>query len=422
MSSTNKTPNLGLSQFVGTDHPTWLYDYNTDMQKIDEAVEKAQNGGDDNSASIKALQNDTELLKQNVNGLQQSYNTHSVAIQQNAERLTNVETVNAQQNTRLNNLEGDVVELQGAEAWVFVGDSYAANPTNYMNTIKALNPNRKIYDASKTGAGFTVEGNTFLQNLQAIVSTITDIKKVGKVIFIGGGNDLSASGDSQRNAITACVQYCKATFPNATVYIGFLWGSLDTFSATAKASTITNYIGAAYRNDCVYMTGIENICHKYQIIFGTGDGHHPNATGAEYIGRLINGFLVSGTAIPTASYTTTANITAANGVTFSLQPTISQTQKDGTIYCDCLTWTPQFDTDLPANTWRDMGTYNIMYENSDNKQIAEVIAVDAEGKFHELIIRLNHGTIAVNSPFFTIPANTRVRFRVNSFALNADYC
>lgn len=35
MSSTNKTSNYELSQFVGTDKPAWLADYNTDMGKID---------------------------------------------------------------------------------------------------------------------------------------------------------------------------------------------------------------------------------------------------------------------------------------------------------------------------------------------------------------------------------------------------
>lgn len=35
MSSTNKTTNYELSQFVGTDKPAWLGDYNTDMSKID---------------------------------------------------------------------------------------------------------------------------------------------------------------------------------------------------------------------------------------------------------------------------------------------------------------------------------------------------------------------------------------------------
>ena len=35
MSSTNKTPNLQLSQFSNSDTPKWLEDYNSDMQKID---------------------------------------------------------------------------------------------------------------------------------------------------------------------------------------------------------------------------------------------------------------------------------------------------------------------------------------------------------------------------------------------------
>lgn len=35
MSSTNKTTTLDLSQFVGTDKPDWLTDYNEDMEKID---------------------------------------------------------------------------------------------------------------------------------------------------------------------------------------------------------------------------------------------------------------------------------------------------------------------------------------------------------------------------------------------------
>lgn len=41
MASTNKTPNYDLSQFIGTDKPAWLTDYNGDMLKIDTAVHEA---------------------------------------------------------------------------------------------------------------------------------------------------------------------------------------------------------------------------------------------------------------------------------------------------------------------------------------------------------------------------------------------
>ena len=51
MTATNKTANYDLSQFVGTDRPTWLGDYNSDMEKIDaqmktnaDAIEQATAG------------------------------------------------------------------------------------------------------------------------------------------------------------------------------------------------------------------------------------------------------------------------------------------------------------------------------------------------------------------------------------------
>lgn len=40
MTATNHTENYNLSQFVGTDRPTWLVDYNGDMEKIDAQMKK----------------------------------------------------------------------------------------------------------------------------------------------------------------------------------------------------------------------------------------------------------------------------------------------------------------------------------------------------------------------------------------------
>lgn len=42
MSSTNSTTNYELSQFIGTDKPAWLSDYNGDMAKIDAGIHTAQ--------------------------------------------------------------------------------------------------------------------------------------------------------------------------------------------------------------------------------------------------------------------------------------------------------------------------------------------------------------------------------------------
>ena len=40
MTATNHTENYNLSQFTGTDRPTWLGDYNGDMTKIDAQLKK----------------------------------------------------------------------------------------------------------------------------------------------------------------------------------------------------------------------------------------------------------------------------------------------------------------------------------------------------------------------------------------------
>lgn len=49
MTATNHTENYNLSQFAGTDRPTWLGDYNSDMAKID--AQMRQNADDIASAT-----------------------------------------------------------------------------------------------------------------------------------------------------------------------------------------------------------------------------------------------------------------------------------------------------------------------------------------------------------------------------------
>lgn len=44
MTATNKTKNYQLSQFVGSDRPTWLVDYNGDMARIDAQMKRNADG------------------------------------------------------------------------------------------------------------------------------------------------------------------------------------------------------------------------------------------------------------------------------------------------------------------------------------------------------------------------------------------
>lgn len=73
MASTNKTTNYELSQFLGTDKPAWLGDYNTDMAKIDTAMKAnadsatgADGKADANATAIGTLTNLTTDAKTNL--------------------------------------------------------------------------------------------------------------------------------------------------------------------------------------------------------------------------------------------------------------------------------------------------------------------------------------------------------------------
>lgn len=73
MSSTNKTSNYNLSQFVGSDKPAWLADYNQDMSKIDTGIKNAADSAsvadgkaDTNAANIGTLANLNTQAKTNL--------------------------------------------------------------------------------------------------------------------------------------------------------------------------------------------------------------------------------------------------------------------------------------------------------------------------------------------------------------------
>lgn len=62
MGHTNQTTNYGLTQFLGTDKPAWLVDYNGDMLKIDNAMKSisdvadaAKTKSDDNEIAISGI-------------------------------------------------------------------------------------------------------------------------------------------------------------------------------------------------------------------------------------------------------------------------------------------------------------------------------------------------------------------------------
>lgn len=61
MTATNHTKNYDLSQFAGTDRPTWLGDYNGDMSKIDAQLKKNADAIASAGGGLKAVSHTADL-------------------------------------------------------------------------------------------------------------------------------------------------------------------------------------------------------------------------------------------------------------------------------------------------------------------------------------------------------------------------
>ncbi len=157
MSSTNKTANFKLSQFIGTDKPTFLGDYNNDMEIIDGALFTA-------SQTAEEAVNDVE----NVKGAQ----TETKAVHEDIKKQV------AQLKETADGMTGDVTAAQ--EAANSAEQKATAAQTAATDVVNAAN----AASANATKAKQTADGNkTTLQELDERVTALEAAPKTTEVVF-----------------------------------------------------------------------------------------------------------------------------------------------------------------------------------------------------------------------------------------------
>lgn len=98
MSSTNHTTNYNLSQYVGTDKPTYLGDYNSDMGKIDTAIHT-------NASAISGVGSDITLINTQIGTLGNLTTTDKSSVVNAINEVKGNTTTNATNIGTLSNLE-----------------------------------------------------------------------------------------------------------------------------------------------------------------------------------------------------------------------------------------------------------------------------------------------------------------------------
>lgn len=223
MSSTNKTTNYELSQFVGSDKPAWLQDYNADMSKIDAGIHTAattatgaDGKADANTTSIGTLTNLTTDAKtslvaavnevdSNADTAQNTANTaitKSTANEQSIATIANILNLNTtltytSSNATTNNGTlgaGELYVSRNSDGSLFkvYGNILLTSATG--GNVEITLPNTGVSSTSSytiVGCGYT----TSTENSQSTVRPISiDVGTNGnlKVKFIIGGGGVVA--------------------------------------------------------------------------------------------------------------------------------------------------------------------------------------------------------------------------------------
>lgn len=162
MSSTNKTTNYELSQFIGSDKPAWLQDYNADMSKIDTGIHNAattatgaDGKADANTTAIGSLSNLTTDDKTSVVAAINEVDSHADTAQNTANSAsTNASTA-----------------LQGLQKFN-LSEKSTLTPSVNKGTINSDLTNVQ-FATDTTDSIFKIYGRLYVDNLSGQTGTFT---------------------------------------------------------------------------------------------------------------------------------------------------------------------------------------------------------------------------------------------------------
>lgn len=189
MSSTNKTANYELSQFVGTDIPSILNDYNGDMRKIDSAIKNASVAGGDNATAIAELQSTTARMNTEIGGINSTVNTLGgkvVAIEEIIPATASAQNklLTAQELPEIpsiTELESDVAELQdnvsGIELYIPANASENNKLATHDDIAGASGIGVLVDYITQSGDTLTAITNKFRTAINNALNGKTDIEK-----------------------------------------------------------------------------------------------------------------------------------------------------------------------------------------------------------------------------------------------------
>lgn len=162
MASTNKTTNYELSQFLGTDKPAWLSDYNTDMSKIDtqmkanaDAATAAGGAASAADGKIGTLADLTTEAKTNV----------VAAVNEVESEVTTAQNTANSASTTANTAAANIAKFNLTEKSVLTSSTNKGTIDTSISSVQ--------FATDTTGSIFKVYGRIYITNLVNQTGTLT---------------------------------------------------------------------------------------------------------------------------------------------------------------------------------------------------------------------------------------------------------
>lgn len=163
---------------------------------------------------------------------------------------------------QLENISKDINKPLKDCKYVLIGDSFGAGwQPMLINAIKM--PSTNVYSSYIGGDDF---GKGYIEQLNKLIPQIDNPESIDKVIFIGGtnGTDVNMT-NAYTESIEECLMLAKTTFPNATIYCGYVATLFRESDYTIVNNTSRNrmktfgkycYQNACYATNSVFIDGL----------------------------------------------------------------------------------------------------------------------------------------------------------------------
>lgn len=138
MGATNRTTYYNLSQFIGTDKPAWLQDYNGDMLKIDIAINAAKLAADAAALAASAAQNTADGAVSSLTTLSSTVAAHTTAITNLSGAVNTINSLigNGTPTTTDQTIIGAINEINGHVKSTDISDDVTVNSA-YLHAKEA---------------------------------------------------------------------------------------------------------------------------------------------------------------------------------------------------------------------------------------------------------------------------------------------